>query len=568
MGTSGNRKGYKIFSINTTIRNPKRNVEFLKAFLPYNNKKISPNEMAGGYLYSLVKNGIYSFLNVSQSIKDKIRDDIPLTDAEVKQAFVDNPQATTFRGRALTQLRALRDQGFLIFKSETREYYEMEISKLGEELIKNEISSADIYCKSMIGMHANSPVRQKLFNESRPFLNTLFVIDGVNKKWLELGNEPKGILTHEFATFVLSMKDCDYKSAINNIIEYRKKYKLIANKKAITGFLDSQDILPLKYESIIKDYADDVFRKFEMTGLIIAHGGFKHIYYNFSQFNKSKVDIILEKYKNYKFETFSNQYDYYNYLHNIELPWAVNADTRKNIISAKSKLLKLNIDFNKTNLEQAEIIINDYFNKSIIARVVENLDEKSLLEELLILSGTIVSQSQYKDIPEALRLEYITAMLIAKKFGANGLIANMIMSENGEPLSYAPAGRPDIVFEHKDGSYIFELTMAKNSKQQENSETSNIVRHMAELKAVTGIEYRMALIAPLIHYDIATFFQFRCATSKEKIAPISIDKFVDDINKVETVAEYTNNFDSIVDMLLTMETKMYIDKINNKYKLI
>jgi hypothetical protein len=109
--------------------------------------------------------------------------------------------------------------------------------------------------------------------------------------------------------------------------------------------------------------------------------------------------------------------------------------------------------------------------------------------------------------------------------------------------------------------------MAKNAKQQENSETTSIVRHMTELKASTGIEYRMALIAPLIHYDIATFFQFRCATSKEKITPISIDRFVGEIHNANTVSQYTLSFDNLVSMLLTTETKQYIDEINKHYKL-
>lgn len=38
MGTSGARIGYKIFSINTTIRNPKRNFDFLEAFSKYDGK--------------------------------------------------------------------------------------------------------------------------------------------------------------------------------------------------------------------------------------------------------------------------------------------------------------------------------------------------------------------------------------------------------------------------------------------------------------------------------------------------------------------------------------------------
>ena len=40
MGTSGNRPGYKVFSISTTIRNPKRNADFLTAFQAFDGQRL------------------------------------------------------------------------------------------------------------------------------------------------------------------------------------------------------------------------------------------------------------------------------------------------------------------------------------------------------------------------------------------------------------------------------------------------------------------------------------------------------------------------------------------------
>lgn len=61
------------------------------------------------------------------------------------------------------------------------------ITPLGWSLIKGDEDPTVVYTKAMLGMHANSPIRSKIFNESRPFLNTLFVIDGVNKNGRILG---------------------------------------------------------------------------------------------------------------------------------------------------------------------------------------------------------------------------------------------------------------------------------------------------------------------------------------------------------------------------------------------
>ena len=41
MGTAGNRKGFKVFSINTTIRNPQRNIDFLKAIANFEGLKLN-----------------------------------------------------------------------------------------------------------------------------------------------------------------------------------------------------------------------------------------------------------------------------------------------------------------------------------------------------------------------------------------------------------------------------------------------------------------------------------------------------------------------------------------------
>ena len=77
----------------------------------------------------------------------------------------------------------------------------------------------------MIGLHANNPTRTSMLNESRPFLNTLFVIAKLKKYYDSQNKEFKGILKDEFKSFVLGMKDCDYKKCANEIIEFRENTK-------------------------------------------------------------------------------------------------------------------------------------------------------------------------------------------------------------------------------------------------------------------------------------------------------------------------------------------------------
>ena len=126
----------------------------------------------------------------------------------------------------------------------------MNITPLGNKIIEG-YSSEDIYTKAMIGLHANNPQRVAIYNKSRPFLNTLFVIEELNKYY----NNNKGIMWHEFATFVLSMKDCNYKDIANKIIEYRKENQNKINRVFIENYLYN-DLKLVKIDfkkSLLKD---------------------------------------------------------------------------------------------------------------------------------------------------------------------------------------------------------------------------------------------------------------------------------------------------------------------------
>ena len=41
MGTAGNRPGFKVYSISTTIRNPRRNTEFLEVLVDFDKKELT-----------------------------------------------------------------------------------------------------------------------------------------------------------------------------------------------------------------------------------------------------------------------------------------------------------------------------------------------------------------------------------------------------------------------------------------------------------------------------------------------------------------------------------------------
>lgn len=557
MGTSGNRVGFKVFSINTTVRNPQRNLEFLEHFQKFNGL-VFDNKVKMLYLIELVKNGVYKFSNISNTIKEKLDNDIALNEAEIKEAFENNPQATGFSGRVMTQLRALKDQGFLIFSNDKNPTITM--TNLAFELISRKTIITDIYAKIMIGLHSNNPARTSLLNKSRVFLNTIFVIDLLKNEWNKLGREAKGILRHEFKSFVLGMKDCDYKQCVSEILSYRKIYGLEENKDYIEDYLFNKQGLERVTYTTLNDYADEVFRKFEMTGLLVARGVAKYTYYDFSSFEYKKIESLLAEYKDYSCKEFDSAGEYVAFLDNIKLPWIESQAVRKAVIKQKAKNLNVTIkDDEFGNLNSLENKLNQTFYQQALKSKIEVSQIDTLLNELRILASGAQEKSSLDNIPEPLRLEYLLALILGKKYGSKNLESNLIYNENGEPLSYAPAGKADLLYEN----FSFEATMIKNRNQQLNSETTSVARHFYESKKQNALEQRAMLIAPYIHWDVALFFKFCAKEFDSKLAPISISSFITLIEKSATFSEFSANFDRLfVDKLLRDKTDEYVDSVN------
>ncbi len=560
MGRSGARTGFKVYSINTTIRNPKRNADFLKLFKKHD-KLVMDNINTYKYFFDLVQNGIYTFTNIPISVKEKLELGIELSDDEVIDAIEKNPQATGLHGRVMTQLRALKDQGFLRFEKAARGQNKITITKLGHEIIDNEIDGTITYTKAMIGLHAKNPARSSMLNESVPFLNTLFVINEVNKEWRNMGHEPKGILRHEFGAFVLSMKDCDYKRAANDIIEYRKRNRYKINEKDIINHLNQNDILELKMNSVIVDYPDDVFRKFEMTGLLVARGQFGYRYIDFSKYNMEKVKIILEDYKNYSFKHFTTEDDYYFYLENIKIPWEKDELIRRKVIESKCDVLGLKFD-EKLDLTSQEQMLDQMFYRKALDNAIKDIELELIKQELKILAGTSDAETKFGDLGEPLRLEYLLALLLGKIYGTSKLVSNIIYAENGKPLHYAPAGKSDIILYEKKGSYILEPTMQKGRNQQLNNETTNIVRHVEIEKEKCGLDFRVLMIAPVIHIDVTRFFKYMVVSEDAKIIPASIERstqlFIDN-SQIESL---NRDFDNLVEHMKETDLKVFVDEMN------
>lgn len=360
------------------------------------------------------------------------------------------------------------------------------------------------------------------------------------------------------------MKDCDYKKCAIEIIKYRNKFRYEINNNYLLEYLKNNDILPLSLSSILKDYPDEVFRKFEMTGLIVKHGAFNYIYYNFSNYNLEKIQTILKNFINYSFIQFSSQTEYYDFQNNVTLPWEKDELIRRKIVEAKAKVLNIKINNCLTLDEQEETLDRIFYNKSL-SKAIDRYDFNLISKELLILSGSIKCKSKFEDISEPLRLEYLLALAIGKKYGAKGLISNIIYNEEGLPLHCAPSSKSDIIYHDKEGSYILEPTMQRGRNQQLNSETTNIIRHVKDEERKTSLVYRVMMIAPVIHADVVDYFSYIANKEKAKIATLTIERIVGLFFDNSSIIKLNDSFDKIVETLKERPISEFTDLIN-KYR--
>lgn len=563
MGTRGNQPGFKIFSFSTTLRSAQvRNERFLLHFKDYDGLEFK--KVFWQYFKEVVSDGTYKFNKVTEIIRYKLLKGVVLEDEEIEWLIKNNPQKTGPYGRVMTILRSLKDQGFLKFYPNPSRPKYISITKLGKALLGIEDYSTDVFCKAMIGVHANNPSRTAMWNKSRPFLNTIFVIDEVTKLWKEMGYDDEGIARYEFSTFVLTMKDCNYKQVANDIIDYRKSNgnRFIYDYTKLAKYAKSKDAINVNEDNIHHEYPDEVFRKFSMTGLLEARGKGNYKMFGFSPYDYSKVKAILETYKDYAFIEFENQDNYYEYLENISLPWQIDLETRIQIIKEKADLLGEHItDF--SNVVKVEQYLDSLYYSNVLNDAIEASEINSLRNELLILSGALDKASIYSDIDEPLRLEYVLALILGKRFGKKGLVSNIIYNSSGYPLHTARGKKADLLYKHINMSFIMEPTMIKAPSEMFKNESTGIVEHyLDEQKNDPNLNYGM-LVSPFTNSRVARFFRFEAKDEGINIIPISIEVFVDMIDKTECVDDLEKEIVKYLNELKDKQPEVYTDFINN-----
>lgn len=558
--TAGNRTGIKMYSFNTTVRMPDKNIEFLELFKEYEGKLFDDTERLNYYIEAIKKN-IVKPMNITPSVREKIRSGQDLTDDEIKEILAHNRPRNGFGGRVGDFISAMASQGFL-----QKQGKRFRLTSLGNELITKPENEADIYTKAMISLQYGSIDRNTATNKAIPFLNMIFVMDELNNKY---DQKLVGISDFELGVFVFTMSDCNYKKTASEIMEYRKNNGGKKDYDFAMNFIHNVRKILAISASTLDDYTDEVLRKFKKTGLFTEEKKYKKNIYRFSEVESEKVNLLIKKYENYKWINYNSADDYFNSIEQIILPWEEDDSLYSLILKKKAELIGWQEDLtniDKTTRDEIESKYSEYIFQNMVK------DEYTLdliIRELEIINGKIKGNSMLPDTENYIKLEWFTSLLLSNKFGVENVKSNLRYYDDGTPKCCAGGNEPDVELHSDNTSYNIEVTTISNKNQQVNMETTSVLRHLDDSNRKNNNKTKAIMVAPYVHYDTINIYQISAkGISTETIAvPLTIDAFIKVVIESDTFDDFDKNIDKYAELLLNSEVSDF-EKIINEVNLV
>ena len=522
-GVSGNRNANKMYSFNTSIRVPDKNIEFLKIIKKYEGK-LFKNDLRIQIYKDAISCGALTPLLMTNVVREKIRKGEALTEDEMEKVLTDNKPENGFAGRVGDYIMSLENQALVQRLGKSKSKYRVRVTDLGNALLEDISNEVDVYTKAMLALEYGSVIRSSSKNKSIPFLNTIFVIHELQS----LLSDFKGITLYEFGVFVLTMKNCNYKKIVNEIIKYREKFNYKEDNSYAYAYLNKNDIASYDWETLrgSRSYADEVLRKFKKTGLIAEKRKFTYRFISFNKHELDKVELLLKEYQGYKWKKFKDADDYFESIETLLLPWESSSANFYQIL--KSKAEKIHYKLSKDNITKEDY---DKINRMYYQSVFESNDYsqfpyESIVKELQLITKKVSGKSVLEDLQEYIRLEWFTTLLLANKFGKKSVKGNLSLDSNGLPVSQAGGNSADIEMESNQVHYNIEVTTIRDRSQQLNAETTTVARHMVDEGNKNSLKVRALMIAPFIHRDTVRYYRFESKDLGVVILPITIDMLI------------------------------------------
>ena len=549
----------KYWSISTTVRNPDRIPEFLKAAEPVLGLPWTDETMVR-YICELIRRRLYEPLNLSDAQRSLFEDfDTELTIEEAKEIFdskeyVDPPM----RGR--TAIAPLRDLGLLVLSPE------VQLTKLGEDLNLEKISLQDVLINYNLKWEVPTPEHTSYRHGEgwniKPFVGTLALIQRVNEKWEELGNNSVGVSREEFNIYAPTLIDFEYIELFaQRIVDARLARanaigagaKQAAMNSAIQGHLSTlphgDGIVTDKDLSNLNDYGDNLIRYFRKTGYIEFRGEGRYV--DISQTSLIQVALLIEN-KLYTPMGYPSADAYRSSISDVNSfipPWATpsklgevkdylrgvlhDEDSGYVVNQASGKKLVNPIRGEDEEIVKLKVAIRDVK----LAKLKAQSKSADFLSNVIAEYTELLKRDYSGYLPKPVALEFNAYKTFLAFNDAVGVSPNYPIGDDGEPLSTAPGGGTDLHCVYEDFELSVEVTMS-SGRNQWVMEGQPVQRHLRDLENDSDKEVFGLFLAPRLYPDTVNTFWISNVISyegrKQKIVPFDFDTWTKLLELIKT----------------------------------
>lgn len=542
-----------LWSLSTTIRNPERISPFFKTLSvmegwewnDYNQKL---------FQVLLIKNRFYKPTPANLSLQQIEILDNPHHQMSDKEAWdIFNSKSYTdppMRGR--TSFDPLEKVGLVCLVDNI-----ITITPVGRKYLNSEIEFGDVFFNALIKQQYPYPLSTDNADgyDVKPFIAVLHLIDGVNKRWEELGNEPIGISKVEFGIFCLNIKRyTDIELIVQTLIAFRQQVRTIIGEQQKKEFVE---IYTRQYlsefsnlDTKLNDYRDNMIRCLRLTKLIFIRGN--GYYLDLEPRRKLEITKLLEN-DNASSKTFTEQ-EWITYIGSptsYTLPWETSESLiqiQLNIIKDIRKLEKyLSLDNKKFNvfndLHSANVnILGLRKHRSKLENDKNIIVYSDLQKALEVTEAFDVRAIKRNEANKpSVELERATTLALNVIDDANFIKPNYPVGDDNEPTWTAPGNVPDIECYYNNFNMICEVTLM-TGRDQWVSEGQPVMRHLRDFEESSSKPNNYCLfIAPNIHQDTLNTFwnsiKYGYDGTRQKILPITITQMQAILRKVVETKE-------------------------------
>lgn len=456
------------------------------------------------------------------------------------KGYVDSPM----RGRQ--SVNPLNKLGFSIARKEAGP---IAITELGNQFLAGDYDIGSVFFKSLLKLQFPNPWSTHFSQEEgfdiMPLVATMRLIERVNAR-----SEKKGLNQTEFSVFVPTLISAHrINERVEAILDYRKSRKKEDCIQRFAQQFYGITKLPQKKLNNLFDYGDNTMRYFRLTRYfkVTMDPLGKHWRIDLEPMRMAEIEQLLAVYDGTA-QVFKGTQDYLAYLSDIsmpQLPWEALGNLRKVAASLRNATNDLVATERLTISAQEQSILEldpSRLGKSQLEEHIGSLrklhlDLKLGLEKLRLVGneqriGEII---QILRTPKALRgyepEQFEKLVVEALKIINDEILIkpNYPIDDNGDPISHAPANRPDVECFYESFNATCEVTL-NPGRLQWVQEGQPVMRHLRGFESQHMDKPAFCLfIAPHIHTD--TYSQFWISVKhgydgeSQQIVPLTTEQF-------------------------------------------